>query len=418
LHLFHSLLKPNHLYKFFGLSLGSFRLNVFKKVDTPNSDEDFDTNKYQVVQVQVIHRHGDRAPINWYPAEFHGQWKCDSKLLHESPVSRAKSSRDYSSPETTSEGKKYYPCYPGQLTPLGKNQMTELGKKLREKYVEKLHLLNKELNPDEVLARSTPIPRTEESLQSVFAGLYPNNEPPSIVTHIPINEPMWYETSNCQRLKDLFQQFHASNEYKEYMKKELPMVRDQFNNYLSIKDKDGLVPNQKDWIIQIYDFFKCFQSLNEDRSLPANVPKETFDKMEGICVVDWFAAFKSKEISRLGMGRFLKEIATHIDEKISAKNNLKLIVYSGHDTTVGPLLVALDVFDDKWPPIGSNIILEVLQEIKKPQEYFVHMKYNDKTLKIPSCESTICPLKQFKELASKIIPKDFEVECKSKGDKI
>ena len=36
----------------------------------------------------------------------------------------------------------------------------------------------------------------------------------------------------------------------------------------------------------------------------------------------------------------------------------KLVLYSGHDTTVAPFLQILNVWDGKWPPYASNVIVE------------------------------------------------------------
>jgi len=289
--------------------------------------------------------------------------------------------------------------------------MISFGQKLKERYVETYGFLSSRLQEKEILARSTTTPRTEESIQNLFLGLYPKDILPGIVTHTPVNEPMWYETSNCQRLKDLFRNFHRSVEFREYMGREVPDLEKKMTKYLQMKDKDGNTPTGRDWVIQLYDFMKCYQSLNENHSLPSDVPQQYFNSLEEISIVNWFEAFRSKEISKLGIGRFLGEIVTHMDQKISGKSDLKLIVYSGHDTSVGPLLLALEVFDNKWPPIASNLIFELFREKKDPKNYFVRMIYNDKVIQLPNCNSSLCPLKEFKEKANQVIPKDFEREC-------
>ena len=52
----------------------------------------------------------------------------------------------------------------------------------------------------------------------------------------------------------------------------------------------------------------------------------------------------------------------------------KLFLYSAHDTTLIPCLMAMGVFDMKWPPYAADITLELHQhrQTKKP---FVKVSY-------------------------------------------
>ncbi|KAH8056148.1 acid phosphatase [Aureococcus anophagefferens] len=49
---------------------------------------------------------------------------------------------------------------------------------------------------------------------------------------------------------------------------------------------------------------------------------------------------------------------------------------SGHDTTVKPLLVALDMYDHKWPPFCACVALEVY---KTPHGRAVRVLYDGAT---------------------------------------
>lgn len=44
-----------------------------------------------------------------------------------------------------------------------------------------------------------------------------------------------------------------------------------------------------------------------------------------------------------------------------SKKQHKLCLYSGHDTTILPLLVALDVFDGTWPDFCANLAFELYE---------------------------------------------------------
>lgn len=45
---------------------------------------------FEVEQVQVVHRHGDRAPLGWVPHTHTHAWKCDSTMAHAAPVTMGK----------------------------------------------------------------------------------------------------------------------------------------------------------------------------------------------------------------------------------------------------------------------------------------------------------------------------------------
>ena len=40
----------------------------------------------------------------------------------------------------------------------------------------------------------------------------------------------------------------------------------------------------------------------------------------------------------------------------------KLLLYSGHDTTIMPLLVALQIPLETWPPYVSNVVFELWRQ--------------------------------------------------------
>lgn len=70
------------------------------------------------------------------------------------------------------------------------------------------------------------------------------------------------------------------------------------------------------------------------------------------------------EYSKLGIGplwyEIVQNIYTHIHEGETSSN--KLALFSGHDTTIMPLLASLDPAlwaDDDWPPYASMVLIEV-----------------------------------------------------------
>eukprot|EP01118_Nematostelium_gracile_P017605 TRINITY_DN7581_c0_g1_i1.p1 TRINITY_DN7581_c0_g1~~TRINITY_DN7581_c0_g1_i1.p1 ORF type:complete len:388 (+),score=98.97 TRINITY_DN7581_c0_g1_i1:31-1194(+) len=368
-----------------------------------------ENEQYRVIQAQILHRHGARSPTDWVPLSLRGFWRCDSRFGHASPATIAASNPDED--DDPLQKNLDISCDPGQLTPLGKFQMQEIGQKIRRLFIDEVKLLGNELNEHEVLARSTPVQRTQESLQHVFNGLYPHSKHPPINTYLSKDEPMFYDTADCSRAQEMLKVFKIANH--QVLQKKGEQVKPQLKDFLNQQDHNGRRPRSDYWYLELLDLLQCYRSRTGGK-LPDGVSQESMNSLEKIGVDNWFGPFRDKEMCRLGIGRYLEEIDDHIQEKIDGKSDLKLIVYAAHDTTVGPVLAALDVFDWKWPPLASNVILEVLED--KKADHFVRMTYNDRLLTIPECGTPICPYSKFKEILRKLVPKDFEQECKSKKD--
>jgi len=145
----------------------------------------FDGEAFELVQVVVVHRHGDRTPISRNAGAF-----TETLELKEFWKSRVSASKDIErtgrmNRDTTStylstnftEGKYVFPN--GHLTRLGANQLRRVGAQLRERYIGDLdflpHTLPSDHNGTAVYARSTRYPRTIQSVQNLLLGLYPDD---------------------------------------------------------------------------------------------------------------------------------------------------------------------------------------------------------------------------------------------------
>ncbi|KAG5283219.1 hypothetical protein AALO_G00039700 [Alosa alosa] len=116
-----------------------------------------------------------------------------------------------------------------------------------------------------------------------------------------------------------------------------------------------------------------------------------------------------RENLQLCVGPLLDTVLTKMDEKakgISPEPNRKLFLYSVHDTTLMPCLMALGIFDMKWPPYAADITLELLEH-RTTKESFVKVSYLGQDQRIPGCSGVICPLSEFQQaLAAYTLPLD------------
>lgn len=53
----------------------------------------------------------------------------------------------------------------------------------------------------------------------------------------------------------------------------------------------------------------------------------------------------------------------------------KLYLYAAHDVTLLPLLLALGIFDHKWPPFAADVTMELYRH-RESQEWFVQLYYH------------------------------------------
>ena len=146
---------------------------------------------------------------------------------------------------------------------------------------------------------------------------------------------------------------------------------------------------------------------------PFNITKKNLLDFEQLCVKTWCDIYQDTSMARRAIGRFLPEIKEKILEIISGPN-LKLAIFSGHDSTISPLLCAFKVFDGSYPDFASNITFEIYSG---KDSHYIKMLYNGNALKIPSClpvpgNDQLCTLQDFVSHMDKLTPTNYEQECK------
>ena len=80
-------------------------------------------------------------------------------------------------------------------------------------------------------------------------------------------------------------------------------------------------------------------------------------------------------------------------------------LYSGHDTTLIPLLRLLGINpNNEWPPFASSVQIELYRKNVTADDvtgtYVVRVIYNDRVYALPACSDTLCPLGEFVALVS------------------
>jgi len=104
---------------------------------------------------------------------------------------------------------------------------------------------------------------------------------------------------------------------------------------------------------------------------------------------------------------------------IDGRRETKMHLFSGHDTTLMPLLHALDIHDSRWPPYAASITFELYKD-ERNSEHYVRVLYLNEEQTLPACGKALCPLPQFKQAMSKfLIEKDhYKEQCAVEDDRL
>uniref|UniRef100_A0A8B9S5A9 acid phosphatase n=1 Tax=Apteryx owenii TaxID=8824 RepID=A0A8B9S5A9_APTOW len=340
-----------------------------------------------------IFRHGDRTPVVNFPTDLHKESE--------------------------------WPQGFGQLTKTGMQQLYELGQYIRQRYS---NFLNSTYHRQEFYIQSTDYDRTIMSAQSCLSGLFPptssqtwNPELPwqPIPVHIvpkSSDRRLHFPLHDCPRFDELQNETQTSSEFQNRIQPYMDFLQTMAVNTGLELNNLKILDNFKLW--NTYDTLYCEGIHNYTR--PVWATKDVMDKMEKLAelsLLSLFGLYKTEEKSRLQGGVLVNTILKSIKQAANSSRERKMEVYSAHDTTVGALQIALNIFNGKLPPYAACQFFELYQE--SSGRYSIEMHYRNDTskdpylLSLPGCTSS-CPLEKFTELVSPMIAENWSKECGKK----
>ncbi|KAJ6631130.1 histidine phosphatase superfamily [Mycena sp. CBHHK59/15] len=401
-------------------------------------------------QVHVYVRHGERTPVGIRLASFIPEhWiMCKTSRQFRAPVSGNAGDLDGTfrskrvverKDGVAAEGL----CLLGELTDIGRQSTYNYGTALRSLYVDRLGFLPDFLQkPGEVYFRSTNMPRTTESLEQIIYGLYPTTKcnpgaTPTLLLRNGKDENLLGNTMSCKRLEYLQVGFAqaAAAAYNQTLEPLDKHVSKYLNGHPIRIDGKPRASGVLDTVRASIAHGVKVPPEFEERSI--------IDVIEKAVVNEWFAD-KTQEVRRLGMGPLLSDLSHKMQQKVDrgSEDPLKILVHSTHDTALAALCSTLDVFDEKWPAFTASITFELfkksqpqdkrsyLQTILSPftsttaPEYFVRMRYQNKSMVLPICAEEgkhlpgspeFCTFAAFRERVKELTPVDWDSECAYTG---
>ncbi len=378
------------------------------------------SKRYQLKQVQIVHRHGDRTPIT--PMKDEEFW---SNSLPE-PFLLKKISEDTNIIQLQGESENSHAAKGrgvfGKLTKLGLLQMVEVGTRIREQLhtvenynvngvddPEQVRLFHAEqpLHPKKIKVYSTNFPRTLQSVQAVLVGMFPEGLPCPVDidatnTNILIPDPQPRATSEQVEVeRRLAMRPHMIQREKELKDLAIRVSNILRNGYLG-EDADQIsfgVGEDNDvnsntetpplaWS-QLSEITTCLRSRGK---LPDEITHKDHETITSHSAWRWFENLRDPQLSKMAMraivAKMLQTLKLGVTDDDEESCNEILYLYSAHDSSLIGLLCAFRLDQPaKWPEYGSYFKIELIQEEdilegpNKNAKYYVRFSLNGDTLK-------------------------------------
>ena len=328
----------------------------------------------KLVQLQILIRHGDRAPINikalpntspvHLSCRFHHKNQHFNQMLikYKKMVDKGVFKVVGSSHKEFVENRN--PCYGGQLTTHGMLQHLFIGNHLKNSYSK---FVGKILDKD-IHVLSTDTPRTKQSAAALLAGMFHDSFNSKDVAEITLNVHADHLNAHlvldkdekplsCPSLSKKFKEVLKGPEFKAFEKNIRPMLK-SLAYYLSSDVEEFSRFNE---IVDTF-YTRACHSLGIPVGPKYTIPLSLIDQSFGYAH-RYTTIRHSGELAELQTLSILSHIAKQIINVVKdGAGNKKLVLYSGHDSMIHPFLQILNDKFKTWPPYASRIIFEVYVE--------------------------------------------------------
>lgn len=292
----------------------------------------------------------------------------------------------------------------GELTPLGMNEQYLLGKSLRQRFVDQYQLLPTRYRPGDVYVHATDVNRTILSAQSLLIGLYPPGTGPDLADGKPALpgalQPIPIQTFP-ESQDPIINGFGAHLQEFMELQKTLVFTDEAWKKLTSSGSGSfgrwSRIFGRK--IDNLVDLMPVGDDLNvrmvHGVKLPEGITKSQAEEILGIYSQAMALAFKPRAIGRLLAKDFMTEVLTDLQKAVDGAPPYKFMLYSGHDTTILPVMSALGVPLETEPGYASNLSFELLKDGK---DFSVRVRYNGKDVILPdNGGKNTCTFENFKQ---------------------
>ena len=366
----------------------------------------------RLVQVQVVHRHGDRTPIT--PMKDEAYWRSNLPEAHVlEGIARGTNLRRDGGGADCQQGQNPHAAGGrgpfGQLTSLGLLQMISLGGRLREELVHsgqgqgqggEEHQRAAEsrgdklfdadggagvnLHPSRIAVTSTDFPRTIQSVQGLLVGLLPDGtdqDPVEIdVRHTDrmIPDPQPRGTAEQVELeKILARRPHLASrevEMKELADRATEALRDMLGEgygdiVFGVGEEGGGSGSGSgsgssrplSWS-QLAEITTCLRTRG---LLPGALTEADHEAISSHAAWRWFENLRHPRLARLAMHGMVASIMEALRRTAAgdvSEDEPRLRIYSAHDSTLIGLLCAFHLDQpSQWPEYASYLRTDLIE---------------------------------------------------------
>ena len=354
----------------------------------------------ELKHVIVFFRHGARAPLTENARAHDHTWSYCNEAKPFDPVSIAVTGLG-GKPRPVckmdvNQRKVLFPggCHKGQLTSVGWMQARNLGSWLRERYVQRgpYSLVPGTFDADLVRVRTTNIARTIDTANGVLSGLFPGtpaSSPIPIETASDDVEWLYPNPGTCPRLMSLvkdFKRWHQAASEEGQGEGTRGETRAKVRR--AIEGPDAAVdPEAEPWgFAHMFDVSHSVlvhsgkHHFGMDDAILRELEGVAIEYMRGV-VGGWEGNPHTKEQLALCSSRVVEDVLSGLSGAANGKHGRKMQLYSGHDTTLIPLLLMLGDALERWPPFASNLVIE-LYWCERLSSHVVKLIFNQRLLEV------------------------------------
>mmetsp|Transcript_85130 Transcript_85130/g.237564 ORF Transcript_85130/g.237564 Transcript_85130/m.237564 type:complete len:477 (-) Transcript_85130:173-1603(-) len=323
--------------------------------------------KAELLQVQVVTRHGARSPYHSLPnqtnphtfmCELEGAEQRLATMWPELFVAVDADTGGALQPQPAlalGVGADGRTCQPGGLLPEGVWQLSALGRHFRASYGELLD----GISPADISVRSMSIPRVLHSTAALLTGFLTGGDGgatlpfaarlPIRVRSDPSAEPM--NGLPCPRGKMLSERQDRSFQYPS-------RILDALAHLFGLSDFRPYIAGIDPAVADV-----AYTALCDLGDLPCGpggcISAALQSDLQTLYDSKWCeqdtGSNGGEEASRLLMQPLVDELV----QNMLAPKPTRFVLYTGRDLVIGPVAAAMGFFDCRWPPFASHIVLEL-----------------------------------------------------------
>ncbi|XP_068700246.1 2-phosphoxylose phosphatase 1-like isoform X1 [Montipora foliosa] len=337
-------------------------------------EELLNQRRFQLEMVQMVIRHGDRSQAIHIPNMDTRKYDFDCTFDTTDPerkqlfdnfrqVASHFKLRDLASGRKIINslvplGKR---CEIGQLSQKGFLQHFELGKHMRTTYI---GLIGNKIVPANLHVRSTARSRCIQSGAAFLFGLLTKDTITSEGMTINVTADTWLREDDngipysCPKLMKHWAEYKQRREYVAQAAEMEPFMQKYAQILSTSRSALPTVVFLTDAILTRY----CHK-----HPLPCGRGGCVSQEMaaEGIDFASWAMSENYTGIADLATHPMLIQMAKRMTDKARQKSMLKFVLYSGHDSTVVPLMLNLGVHDRKrWTPYATRVVFELWRDYR------------------------------------------------------